>query len=131
MEREWSDGDSNPDPCCARAVSGLWTITPRARASEGRSASLREPIPAGNRSAAARAALHDVKDSNPLDGSFGGSPATVAHVVGRLPRGAVILYLLDARVNLLVHSFSSSRLFYSSRLSISAAGGIRTRTLRG
>jgi hypothetical protein len=60
-----------------------------------------------------------VKDSNPLDGSFGGSPVTVTYVVfpWRPPlRGAVvvILYLLDARVNRSVHSFFSPHLFFFS-----------------
>jgi hypothetical protein len=47
---------------------------------------------------------HDVKESDPLGGSVGSSPATVAYVVSGLPRGPVILYLLDARVNLSVQS---------------------------
>lgn len=68
---------------------------------------------------------HDVKESNPLDGSFGGSPVAVTYVVSRLPRGAVILRFLDARVNLLVHSFFSLRLF------LGAAGGGRTRDQLG
>ena len=56
---------------------------------------------------------HDAKESNPLDGSFGGSPVTMTYVACRLPRGVVvILYLLDARVNHLVHSIFVSRLFF-------------------
>jgi hypothetical protein len=62
--------------------------------------------PPNNPGATAR--RHDVKESNPLDGSFGGSPVTVTYVVSRLPRGLVILHPSDARVNLLAHSFFSS-----------------------
>jgi hypothetical protein len=58
---------------------------------------------------------HDVKDSNPLDGRLGGCPVTVTYVVCRLPRGAVIFTLLDARVNLSVHSFFISLSFSGRR----------------
>ena len=51
---------------------------------------------------------HDVKESNPLDGSFGGSPAFRGlRRMSPPPRRPHTLYLLDARVNHLVPFFIS------------------------
>ena len=72
-----------------------------------------------------RRSKHDVKDSNPLDGSFGGSPVTVTYVVCSARRSALVAFAtLVVAVGILILSsltlesttrfilFSHSRLFF-------------------
>jgi hypothetical protein len=60
---------------------------------------------------------HDVKDSNPLDGSFGGSPVTVTYAV------CFVLLSFPAAPFILYHPAALSIFYLLSRFLLIVAGG--------